>query len=208
MVDDDENGGTVQTQPLNLSISPGLNVSNHLSLNTRRAYNNGATTTTEMDVDVLDLSRSRSDAESEPEPIEEDEDDDEDDVLVKDEDDEDIEDGVLLNGSDEDIENGQNTFKPHHRLQQFTKHYSNNHINSSSNNNNNRTNNTNASLFAAKLQGLDSGNLLEAKGNGISSLELAAAFTVAQMENRKSTTSTSNGVPILKSDSDQLASDE
>lgn len=183
--DDNDN---VQTQPLNLSISPGLNVTTHINLNSRRAYNssNGA-----PDEDVLDLSRSRSDAESEPEPIEEDED--EDDGIVKDELDDDIDDAVMLSVSDDDIENGQDGFK--HRHLHFSKHYSSNHI---SNNNNHRSNN---SLFTAKLQNLDTKSLID-KGNGISSIELAA-FGVAQLDNHKTSTASSNGVPLIKANSEK-----
>src|SRR5699024_6549645 len=123
MDDHDEEDG-MQTQPLNLSISPALTVSKQLSthlglnsINARQLYNSSPGTT---DDDVLDLSRSRSDAESEPEPIEEDEDDeDESEVTVKEEE---MDEVVMMHQNSGYLDNGQDSFKRHHIG--FGKHYS------------------------------------------------------------------------------------
>lgn len=184
LANDDVDG--MQTQPLNLSISPALTVSKpmptHLGANSRRTYNSSPGTT---DDDVLDLSRSRSDAESEPEPIEE-EDDEEEEVSVKDES---LDEMMMMHQkSSSFLQNGQNdSFKRH--LASFGKHFSSKHIN-----NNNH--------FAAmqRMPELDEKALLE-NGNGLSAINLAAfGISQAQLDSfhRKAAGSNGLSVPLMK----------
>jgi len=180
--DDDNEHSGVQTQPLNLTISPALattkQLTSQLGLNNRRIY---------AADDVLDLSRSRSDAESEPEPIEEDEEDE--DLTAKEDE---MEEVVMMNHQNSGyLENGTDNYKRHPLS--FSKHYSNNHI--SNNNNNNHCSNN--SISSTKLQVLDEKALLD-NDNGITALDLAA-FGLAKLENRKMKNTNGVQMPLLKS---------
>ena len=202
--DDAHASGGVQTQPLNLSVTP-TNLAKqlskqHLELNARRAGYNSSPATT--DDDVLDLSRSRSDPESEPEPIEEDEEDEEEEITAKDNDAEDDED------QEEEIDEADDVVMMHHQKSNFrengnNKHFSRNgnHISHHNNNNNNNHCSSDAStILSAKLKSLEERATLFDKGNGTLNLDGTlnlAALGLAKLENLKNLKSlTTNGVPV------------